>query len=112
MRRTARWRIGLTTGVLAAALALGGGGGCSFAFVHRAPPREQPAQKVECTTSYAPPIVDTVLAAVGGLLTFALTSICIDSCGDSQNYKRAALSIPLFVLPAASAVYGYSGVVG
>jgi hypothetical protein len=111
MRRTARFRTGVLAGVLVGLLALGGSG-CSFLFVQPAPPQTVPAQNFDCTTSYADPIVDTVLAVLGGLLTLGVTSICLDTCGERQSYARVVLAIPLVALPAGSAIYGYRKVGG
>jgi len=99
-------RTGVLASVLVCLLATSGGG-CSFVFVQPPPKQPAPTQNLSCTTSYVAPIVDSVLAAVGGLFTLAVTSICIDTCGESQNLKRAGLALPFFVLPVGSAVYGY-----
>ena len=104
----------MPTGVLAGVLAglLATGGGCSFIFVEPAPKQPIPAQNLDCTTNYVAPIVDSVLAVVGGFFTLAVTSICIDTCGEDRNLKRAVLALPFFVLPVGSAVYGYAKVGG
>ena len=109
MRRTGRRRTGVIVGILACALALSDAG-CSFIFVEPPPKQPVPAQSLDCTTNSVAPIADSVLAALGGLFTLAVTSICIDTCGENQNLKRAALALPFFVLPVGSAIYGYSKV--
>jgi hypothetical protein len=84
-----------------------GGGGCSFAFVRPPPPQHVPAEQLVCTTSYASPIVDSVLATLGGLMTLAIASgPCLDVCESNAGIKAAAFSLPLFFLPAISAAYG------
>lgn len=98
-------------GLLACALAVGSGGGCSFAFVTPPPHAPQPQQQIDCTTNYVGPIVDTVLATLGGMLSLlVLSGPCIDVCEESAKTKGLLLALPLFVLPTASAVYGYSKV--
>lgn len=111
MRTTARWRADVIAGLLVCLLALGGGG-CSFIFVEPPPKQPVPVQNLDCTTNYVAPIADTVLAAVGGLFTMAITSLCIDTCPENQNLKRAVIALPLFVLPVGSAIYGYAKVGG
>jgi hypothetical protein len=111
IRQTARRRTGVMAGVLVCLLALGGGG-CSLLFVQPAPSQPVPVQNLDCTTNYADPIVDTVLAALGGLFTLGITSICFDTCGERQNYARLVLAVPFVALPAGSAIYGYRKVGG
>jgi len=109
-RRThGRRRSGLFTGLLAGVLALGSG--CSFLFVTPPPPTPPPPpQRIDCSTNYVDPIVDTVLATLGGMLSLLVISgPCLDVCSDSKT-KGLILSLPLFVLPTASAIYGYSKV--
>lgn len=105
-----RRRAGLLVGILGCALALGSGG-CSFLFV--APPPKSPPpppQRADCSTYYTAPIVDTALATLGGMLSaLAISGPCIDVCDDSKT-KGIIISLPLFVLPTASAIYGYSKV--
>ncbi|HEY7373390.1 MAG TPA: hypothetical protein VIF57_14615 [Polyangia bacterium] len=110
-RRAARRRGSrLLGGLVSCLLALGAAGGCSFAFVTPPPANPQPGQQLDCSTSYVDPIVDTALAALGGLFSLLILSgPCIDVCDDSKT-KGVILSLPLFILPTISAIYGYSKV--
>jgi len=92
-------------------LTLGNSGGCSFIFVTPRPPAPPPPpQRVECTTNYVDPVVDTVLAALGGMVSLLVfEGPCLDVCEDGRT-KGIILSLPFFVLPTASAIYGYSKV--
>jgi hypothetical protein len=44
------------------------------------------------------------------LSLLVLSGPCIDVCEESAKTKGLLLALPLFVLPTASAVYGYSKV--
>ena len=109
-RATGRRGSGLLAGLLACLLALGAGGGCSFAFVTPPPANPPPGQPLDCSTNYVDPIVDTVLGTLGGMLTLlVLAGPCIDECGNAKP-KGVLLALPFFVVPTASAIYGYSKV--
>jgi len=111
LRRTSRRRGNrLLVGLVACLLALGTGGGCSFAFVTPPPANPPPGQPLDCSTNYVDPIVDTALATLGGMFSLLILSgPCIDVCDDGKT-KGVILSLPLFVLPTISAIYGYSKV--
>jgi hypothetical protein len=92
-------------------LALVGGSGCSLVFVRPPPPQHVPAEQFVCTTSYTAPVLDSVVATLGGFVSFlALDPPCIDTCGDDRNLTLVAIALPLFVLPTLSAIYGTSKV--
>ena len=80
-------------------------------FVRPPPPQHVPAEQLVCTTSYTAPVLDSVVATLGGFLSFlVLAAPCIDTCGDDKNLKGLAIALPLFVLPTLSAIYGTSKV--
>jgi hypothetical protein len=111
-RRATRKRgSGLLAGLVACLLATGAASGCSFAFVTPPPANPQPGQPLDCSTNYVDPIVDTALATLGGMLSLLiLEGPCIDVCDEGKKTKGVILSLPLFVLPTISAIYGYSRV--
>ncbi len=80
--------------------------GCSVVFVAGPPANHAELAHVECTTSRALPIVDTVIA---GLYAVAgASSVADHSPGESSPAYR---SVPMFGMAAAagaSAVYGYA----
>ena len=110
-RSSGRPRTGLLAGILGCALALGSGG-CSFLFV-TPPPKPAPPTppQADCSTYYTAPIVDTVLATLGGMISaLVISGPCFDVCDEGKTTKGIIVSLPLFVLPTASAIYGYSKV--
>ena len=87
-------------------------GGCSFTFMTSAPAdaaRGQARPHVDCTTSYAAPIVDSVLA------TYELVGVGYAATRDDTDYARypitrktdMALGAGFAALFISSAVYGY-----
>jgi len=109
-RTTARRTTGVIAAVLVCLLAVGGSG-CSLVFVRPPPPQHVPAEELVCTTSYTAPVLDSVVATLGGFISFAALAFpCIDVCSDDKNLKVAAIALPLFVLPTLSAIYGTSKV--
>ena len=108
-------------------LVLAGGSGCSYIFVHGPPPRTEVAtpgerwsrsSTVECTTSNAVPIVDTLLGAplIGlGALVFVGSAAAeskpstFGSIGPTQGEAMAigAAAVAVGSLVLASAVSGY-----
>jgi len=46
--------------------------GCSFAFVNGPPDNHRQRPEFQCTETYAPPVVDTTLAVVGGVMTMGI----------------------------------------
>lgn len=108
---TPRRGTGAIAATLVCLLALAVGGGCSLVFVRPPPPQHVPAEQLVCTTSYTAPVLDSVVATLGGFVSFlALASPCIDTCSDDRNLKLTAIALPLFVLPTLSAIYGTSKV--
>jgi hypothetical protein len=95
--------------VVVCLLALGANG-CSFVFAGGPPANHRELKYFDCPTSHAPPIIDTVVAVTGGAVTFLAwglgTALASDSGGSANTILLAG--IPLVLLPAASAIYGYS----
>ncbi len=109
-RTTARRGTGVISAVLVGLLALAGNG-CSLVFVRPPPPQHVPAEQLVCTTGYTAPVLDSVVATLGGFISLvAFAFPCIDVCSDDKNLKVAAIALPLFVLPTLSAIYGTSKV--
>jgi hypothetical protein len=90
--------------------------GCSFIFSEGPPPNHQRLPFFDCSTSYAPPVLDTVF---GGL--FALSAVSVVGTSDTE-WKREnpatetsrssviVVNVVMLGLLGASAIYGYSKV--
>ena len=81
---------------------------CSFVLVSGPPGDAAARSEWSCTESVGPPVTDTVLAGVGGMMTLFLLALSGLSDTDTNPQGRVALfALPAVVLPAGSAVYGY-----
>jgi hypothetical protein len=76
--------------------------GCSFIFVEGPPERHEQMPYFACSTSNAPPVLDTV---AGGLYAVA-AAVPSDKTTDSARIAQAVLAAGL----AVSAIYGYTQV--
>lgn len=98
---------------LALACAAPGLGGCSFLF-SSAPPagaeRLTPDSKVDCSTSKAPPIADSVIAGLQAVRTGLAVAAEDRVYRDSPISREADIGIGLGLtaLFLGSAIYGYS----
>jgi hypothetical protein len=79
---------------------------CSFAYVYGPPSDTQNVKSFDCTDSYALPIVDTVLAAVGGAMSFMIYGLG-RALGGSPTPAFYGVALVTIGLPTASAIYGY-----
>jgi hypothetical protein len=80
--------------------------GCSFLLVKRPPATVQRPRQVECTTSYAPPVMDVLLGVTMG------TTAALGVLGTQKSTPDA--KVPLFFLGfspfIASSAFGFKGV--
>jgi hypothetical protein len=90
-----RFKFGLLIGALVQA-------GCSFIFVEGPPARHREMPYFACSTSNAPPVLDTV---VGGLAAMSATAPAANT-ESSARISQAVMAAAL----AASAIYGYTQV--
>jgi hypothetical protein len=86
--------------------------GCSFVFTSGPPPVEQrppPPQPVDCSTSVAPPAIDTVVAGLEAVRTaIALGAKNSDYSGAPiDRTTDITVGVALFGVFALSATYGY-----
>jgi hypothetical protein len=88
-------------------------GGCSFLFSEGAPDDHASRVYFACAESYAPPIVDTVVAAVAGLAVVSTAQSGLMH-GETESQRQAALAIDgaVAALTTAAAAYGYVAVSG
>jgi hypothetical protein len=97
--------------LVAVALALVPGTGCSWIFVHKPPPEPVPVTPpAVCTTSVAAPVVDTVLAAAAlgtGIAAIAMSSKSSGSCTGFGCINMSGLNTAGMV---AGAVLGVASV--
>ena len=91
------------------ALAAGASSGCSFVFSSGPPANVAQAQDFKCEESYAPPIVDTVLASAGLVATIGLNSIA-HAWNSSGNSRIGLFALIAVGVPGTSAIYGYTQV--
>jgi hypothetical protein len=85
--------------------------GCSFIFSEGPPANHQRLPYFDCSTSYAPPVIDTVWAGLQGLnaLGAAATS---EQEWNADISRGAVIGVALFwvALSGSSAIYGYNKV--
>ena len=80
---------------------------CSFLLVSGPPGDAAARSEWSCTESVGPPVTDTFLASVGGMMTLLVLALS-GLADDTNSQGRVALfALPAVVLPAGSAVYGY-----
>jgi hypothetical protein len=96
-------------GVIAACVLAVSANACSFAWVEGPPANVRGRTTFECTDSYTLPVLDTVLAAVGGTLCMFILGLgkALGGSPTPAFYGLVALTV---VAPAGSAVYGYNKV--
>jgi hypothetical protein len=87
--------------------------GCSFIFSEGPPPNHERLPYFDCSTSYAPPVLDTIWAAANGLgaASAAGTSEAKWNAENSTS-RDAVIAVGLIWLgvSGASAIYGYNKV--
>jgi hypothetical protein len=81
-------------------------GGCSWIFVKPLPPDYQRGDPVECTTSVAPPVVDTLLAVSDLFAFFYIAGTTGDKATPAQNAAATSAAVWAVVYTFA-AVHGY-----
>jgi len=69
----------------------------------------QNVKSFECTDSYTLPVVDTVLAVVGGTVSFMIYGLG-SALGGSPTPAFYGFALVTVGLPTASAIYGYNKV--
>jgi hypothetical protein len=89
-------------------------GGCSFIFSEGPPVQHQRLPYFDCSTSYAPPVLDTIwggLNGIGALVALGQTDAEWNR-NNGNNNRSAVVGIGLgwLALSGASALYGYSKV--
>jgi hypothetical protein len=91
-----------------ASAAIGTGPGCAFIFSQGPPSPERQAKETyfDCSGSWAPPIVDTLLATGTGISAVAT----YNSQTVAYPHNAAAISAGLTALLATSAIYGVTSV--
>jgi hypothetical protein len=104
------FRQGLLAGVVATSVT---SAGCSFLFTTKTPDNPEripPTTPLQCTTTRAAPIVDTVIAGLEGVRTvIALNAKESDYTGSTLNRSSdIGFGVGLTALFAASAIYGYA----
>jgi hypothetical protein len=85
--------------------------GCSYLFSQGPPPDHRELNHIECSTHYAPPVVDTVWATLNGLGMVNALTTPDDKWTSSVNQSTViAYSLVWLALSGSSAFYGYSKV--
>jgi hypothetical protein len=104
-----RRRSGPLIVIIAACVLAVSSNACSFAFVEGPPPQEGRRKTFDCTDSYSWPVVDTVLAVVGGTVCMFILGLgkALGGSPKPAFYGLVALTV---VAPAGGAVYGYDKV--
>jgi len=85
--------------------------GCSFAYVYGPPPETKGLKSFECTDSYTLPVVDSVLAVVGGTVSFMIYGLG-RALGGGPTPVFYGFALVTIGVPTASAIYGYNKVGG
>ena len=85
---------------------------CSWIFVEKAPPNHQQLSRFDCTESSAAPVVDTIAAALSGLVSVAEFAASDQTLRDAnltrgQAVAAGAIYGGLAIVEIASASYGY-----
>ena len=102
-------------GALVFAVALGAASGCSFVLVKSPSTTPRQAQVPDCTPSYAPPVVDTVVVGTAGLAVAWGAAQGGPALRGPYDFANLAPTVALWAgvaAVAASAVYGYVEVSG
>jgi hypothetical protein len=81
-------------------------GGCSFLFSEGAPADDRPRPFLSCGDSYAPPVIDTVVAGLAGLTLSSSKKRANQT--DAQYQGGLAVLGTAAVLTATGAIYGYT----
>ena len=91
------------------AFSAGASSGCSFFLSNGPPANAAQLQDFKCEESYAPPIVDTVLASAGLVTSLALNGVA-HALNGSSNARIGVFALITVGLPGTSAIYGYTQV--
>jgi hypothetical protein len=100
----------MTSALLLAAVATGG---CSAIFTKGPPPDHAYTARFDCSTSYAPPILDTIWAGLNGAgAAIALSKSDAEWKRTQTNDRAATIAVGLtwLAVSGASAIYGYKTV--
>lgn len=85
--------------------------GCSFLFSKGPPPNYQRVSFLDCSTSVAPPVLDTLWAGLNGLGALAASGKTDEQWqADGQKTSRSTVlgvGVFWFVISGFSAIYGY-----
>lgn len=104
--------------------------GCSFIFSAGPPPDHRQMRYFDCPSSHVPPVIDTVLAAAGGLVTLAAVALTENPINFSEIRRPnahevapafaqidgseaaglVAIAAALVAVPTVSAIRGYAKV--
>ena len=87
--------------------------GCSFIFSEGPPPNHQQLPYFDCSTSYAPPVLDTIwggLNGIGALTALGTSEAEWQSNNTSDRSTVIAVGLIWLAVSGASAVYGYQKV--
>jgi hypothetical protein len=95
---------------LAASLSLGG---CSFIFSEGPPAQHRRLPYFDCSSSYAPPVLDTIWGALNGLAAVSVLGRSEEAWKRDQTTSRSsviAVGLIWLAVSGSSAIYGYSKV--
>jgi len=87
--------------------------GCSFIFSEGPPPNHQRLPYFDCSTSYAPPVLDTIWGGLNGLGAIAAMGSSDEEWKADQGSDRSTVigvGLVWLAVSGASAIYGYSKV--
>jgi hypothetical protein len=87
--------------------------GCSFMFTKGPPAEHARVSHFDCSTSYAPPVLDTIWAVLNGLGTAVALSTSEADWKRTQSNDQSAtamVGILWLALSGSSAIYGYKTV--
>ena len=104
-----RDRAGPLVAVIAVCVLAVSSNACSFAFVEGPPPNAEGLKTFDCTDSFAPPVLDTVLAVIDGALALFAYGLGRALGGSPTPVFWGFLAVGVGA-PTASAIYGYSKV--
>jgi hypothetical protein len=85
--------------------------GCSFIFSQGPPPNHERLPYFDCSTSYVPPVLDTVWAGLNGLGAVIAAGQSEAEWRSKNNYSQSTVIASGLIwlgVSGASAIYGYS----
>jgi hypothetical protein len=87
--------------------------GCSFIFSDGPPANHRQLPYFDCSTSYAPPVLDTIWAGLNGLGALTALASSSEEWEQRQTSDRSTVivvGLSWLALSGASAMYGYNKV--